>query len=279
MIRRLFQVLMVVSVAFVATPITSSSAPATVYGFEECAEGWTVRESREDPADDPGEWKPSPTGNPDGSPLQAFRTFPYPFAAQAGDPEAVSYEAWLTSPVHTFGSASKITYYIKHNLETVPPGLPVTGGDFIYVMLSTNGGGSFKKVDTIQGLSTGFVKKEVTVPAGQVVLQFHLYSDNNTSGEGGTGGEVAIDDVVFPAPRPAGTTCDGGGTPKCTKTGNSEANTINGTSGPDRLCGKGGKDKLYGKGGKDVLVGGKGRDLCVGGKGQDTFKGCEVERQ
>lgn len=259
----------------------AGAAPATTYGFEECAEGWTVEESRDDPADDTGEWKPSTPGNPDGTPLQAFRTFPYPFAAQAGDPEAVSYEAWLTSPVHSFGGSSKIVYYIKHNLETVPPGLPVTGGDFLYVELSTDGGETFEKKDTIQGLSTGFVKHEVTVPeAGDVVLQFHLYSDNNTSGEGNTGGEVAIDDVVFPTPRPASATCEGGGgEPKCTESGNRKGNTIRGTGGADRLCGKGGKDKLYGKAGKDVLVGGRGNDTCIGGRGKDTFKGCETKRQ
>ena len=284
MIRKLLPLVGAALVALLISPMMATTAPATTYGFEECAEGWTVEESREEAADDPGEWKPSPPGNPEGSPLQAMRTMPYPFAAQAGDPEAVSYEAWLKSPVHTFSGASKITYYIKHNLETVPPDLPVEGGDFIYVERSINGGQTFKRVDTIQGLSTGFVKKEVNVPSGggQVQIQFHLYSDNNTSGEGNTGGEVAIDDVVFPTPRPANTTCEGGGgeEPKCTKTGDGKANTLRGTDGADRLCGKGGNDKLYGKGGKDVLLGGKGRnDVCVGGAGKDTFKGCEEKRQ
>ena len=283
MIKRLMRALPVALAVLLVTPMWGSTAPATTYGFEECPEGWTVRESREDPLDDPGEWKPSTPGNPEGSQLRAFRTKPYPFAAQAGDPEAVSYEAWLKSPVHSFGGPSKISYWISHNLETVPPDLPVTGGDFLYVELSTDGGRTFKKVQTIQGLSTGFVKKEVSVPSGgQVVLQFHLYSDNNTSGEGNSGGEVAIDDVVFPAPRPSSATCGGGGTtPKpCTKSGNAKANEIRGTSGPDKLCGKGGNDKLYGKGGKDTLLGGKGsNDVCIGGPGRDTFKGCEKKKQ
>ena len=290
MTKRLIQGLTVAMAALLTTPLWASTAPATSYGFEQCAEGWTVKESREDPLDDPGEWKPSPPGNANGTPAQAFRTKPYPFAAQNGNPDEVSYEAWLKSPIHTFGGASKISYYISHNLETVPPNLPVTGGDFLYVEVSTDGGRTFKKVDTIQGLSTGFVKKEISVPSGgSVQIQFHLYSDNNTSGEGNTGGEVAIDDVVFPAPRPAGTTCDGsggggggggGGTPtKCTKTGNNKANTIRGTAGPDKLCGKGGKDKLYGKAGKDALLGGKGFDTCIGGPGKDTFKGCEKKKQ
>ena len=267
-------------VALMATPMWGSTAPATSYGFEECTEGWTVRESREEPLDDPGEWKPSNPGNPEGTPLQAFRTKPYPFAAQNGDPEAVSYEAWLTSPVHSFGGPSRISYYISHNLETVPPDLPVTGGDYVEVERSTNGGQTWKVVQKIQGLSTGFVKKQISVPtAGQVQIRFHLYSDNNTSGEGNSQGEVAIDDVVIPAPRPSSATCGGGTTPTCTKSGNAKANTIRGTSGPDRLCGKGGNDKLYGKGGKDTLIGGPGRDTCVGGPGRDTFKGCETKKQ
>ena len=281
MIKPLMRALPLALVTLLITPTWVSSAPAATYGFEECAEGWTVEESREDPLDDPGEWKPSNPGNPDGTPLRAFRTKPYPFAAQAGDPEAVSYEARLKSPVHSFGGPSKISYYISHNLETVPPDLPVTGGDFLYVERSINGG-PFRKVATIQGISTGFVKKEISVPsAGNVQIQFHLYSDNNTSGEGNSGGEIAIDDVVFPAPKPASAACEGGGggTP-CTKTGNAQPNTIRGTSGPDKLCGKAGNDKLYGKGGKDTLLGGKGgNDTCIGGPGRDTFKGCENKQQ
>lgn len=282
MTKILMRALPIALVALMATPMWASTAPATTYGFEECAEGWTVEESREEPLDDPGEWQPSNPGNPEGTPLRAFRTKPYPFAAQNGDPSAVSYEAWLKSPIHSFGGASKITFYISHNLETVPPDLPVTGGDFLYVELSTDGGQSFRKVRTIQGISTGFVKKEIPVPTGgQVQLQFHLYSDNNTSGEGNSGGEIAIDDVVFPAPRPGSATCEGSPPPpKCTKSGNAKANSIRGTSGPDRLCGKAGNDTLRGKGGKDTLLGGKGNnDTCIGGPGKDTFKGCEKKKQ
>jgi hypothetical protein len=281
MTRRLILGLATALMAFMMTPMAASTAPATSYGFEECAEGWTVTESREEPLDDPGEWKPSPPGNPEGSPLQAFRTQPYPQAAQNGNPEEVSYEAWLTSPVHSFPGASKISFYVKHNIETVPENPVVTGGDFLYVELSTNGGDTWQKKATINGISTGFVKKEVNVPtAGEVQLRFHLYSDNNTSGEGNSGGEIAIDDVVFPAPRPTSATCEGGGGgTKCTKSGNAESNTIRGTDGADRLCCKGGGDKLYGKGGKAVLLGGKGKDTCIGGPGKDTFKSCETKRQ
>lgn len=279
--KRLMPLVGIALAGLMITPMWATTAPATTYGFEECAEGWTVTESRNDPADDPGEWKPSPPGNPGGTPLQAFRTQPYPFAAQAGDPEAVSYEAWLTSPVHSFGGASKISFFVKYDIEFVEPNPVVTGGDFLYVERSMNGGETFKKVKTFQGVSEGFVKHEVRVPAaGQVVLRFHLYSDNNVSGESGAAGEIAIDDVVFPTPRPAGTTCEGGGGEQCTKSGDGKANTIRGTDGPDRLCGKGGNDKLYGKGGRDTLLGGKGRnDVCVGGGGKDTFKGCEEKRQ
>lgn len=273
-------------IGFLIAPISGSTAPATTYGFEECAEGWVVTESRQHEADTAGEWKPSSPGNPDGSPVQAFRTQPYPVAAQAGDPTAESYQAWLTSPTHTFAAPGKIAYTIKHDLETVPESpLPIEGGDFIYVMLSTNGGSTYTKVDTISGLSPVFAAKEVTVPkAGQVKLQFHLYSDNNTSGQTGSAGEVAIDDVVFPTPRPSSATCEGGEEPPpttkpCTKSGNGGNNTLQGTAKADKLCGKGGKDTLYGKGGKDVLVGGPGNDKCYGGPGRDTFKGCETKKQ
>jgi hypothetical protein len=287
--KRLSMGLIMALAGFLLVPIMGSeAAPAPAeYGFEECAEGWKVTESRDEPTDDPGEWKPSSPGNPDGTPLQAFRSQPYPFAAQNGNPDEVSYEMWLTAPVHTFAAPGKITYSVKHNTETVPPGLPVTGGDFLYAQVKVNGG-DWEDKKTYKGLSNGYpalwVADEISVPAGQIEFRFYFYSDNNTSGEGNSGGEVAIDDVAFDAPRPAGATCEGGGgnpppAKKCTKSGNNKANTINGTGKADRLCGKGGNDKLYGKGGKDVLDGGPGKDKCYGGPGKDTFKSCETKKQ
>lgn len=286
MSKRLTLGLVVGLMAFLLAPTAGSTAPApATYGFEECAEGWVVSESRDEPSDDPGEWKPSSPGNPDGTPLQAFRTQPYPFAAQNGNPEEVSYEAWLTSPVHTVTTAGDITYMIKHNTETVPPGLPVEGGDFVYAELSVDGG-PWQEKETYSGLSDGYpalwISGTIAAPEGQVQLRFRLYSDNNTTGEGNSGGEVSIDDVEFPAARPTGTNCGDEPPPagKCTKSGNSKANTLRGTNKADRLCGKGGNDKLYGKGGKDVLNGGPGKnDVCYGGPGQDTFKGCETKKQ
>ena len=128
MTRRMILGLSVALFAFLLAPTTASTAPAPAnYGFEECAEGWVVTESREEPLDDAGEWKPSSPGNPEGTPLQAFRSQPYPFAAQNGNAEEVSYEMWLTSPVHTVTTPGNITFSLKHNIETVPPGLPVTG--------------------------------------------------------------------------------------------------------------------------------------------------------
>ena len=280
-----------VLMTFLLAPTTASTAPAPAnYGFETCAEGWVVTESREEPNDDTGEWKPQSPGNPDGTPLQAFRSQPYPFAAQNGNPDEVSYEMWLTSPVHTVTTPGDITFALKHNIETVPPGLPVSGGDFLYAELKVNGG-AWQQKETYSGVSEGYpalwTTGTVAAPAGQVQLRFYFYSDNNTSGEGNSGGEVAIDDVTFPANRPANATCEGGGgnpppppPKKCTKSGNSKNNTLNGTKKADNLCGKGGNDKLYGKGGNDVLNGGPGnKDKCFGGPGKDTFKGCETKKQ
>lgn len=280
-----------VLMTFLLAPTTASTAPAPAdYGFEECAEGWVVTESSSDPGYDTGEWAPKPPGNPDGTPLQAFRSQPYPQALQNGNPEEVSYEMWLTSPVHTVAAPGDITFSVKHNIETVPPNPVVSGGDFLYAELKVDGGG-WQKKETFNGVSEGYpaLWRNVTIaaPAGQVQLRFYFYSDNNTSGEGNSGGEVAIDDVSFPANRPAGTTCAGGGggnqpppPKKCTKSGNSKPNTINGTAKADHLCGKGGNDKLYGKGGNDILNGGPGnKDKCFGGPGKDTFKGCETKKQ
>ena len=278
MMKKLVPGLILALTAFLMVPMAKSAAPVpAAYGFEICDEGWTIEESSADPVG--GEWGRLPPGANNSQYAEGI--VPYPQAAHPGDPEAVSYETWFTSPVHTFAAPGTINYWLRHNLETVQP--PLEGGDFLYVELSKNGG-AFESVKTFQGLAPAYTEQEVVVPsAGQWRLRYHLYSDNNTTGEANSGGYVYVDDITFDAPRPASATCDTEPPPPgsdCTKSGNANDNTIRGTSKADKLCGKGGNDRLVGKAGKDVLVGGPGNnDTCIGGKGADTFKGCETKTQ
>jgi Ca2+-binding RTX toxin-like protein len=275
MIKKLVLGLSLALSGFLMVPVAQSAAPVPAsYGFEICNEGWTVTESSDENVG--GEWDRSPPGANNSQ--YASGIIPYPQGLTPDDPEAVSYEAFFLSPVHTFAAPGTITYWLRHNLETVQP--PLEGGDFLYVELSKNGG-AFEEVETFQGLSPTFTEQQIVVPSsGQWQLRYHLYSDNNTSGEGGSGGYVFVDDIVFEAPRPASATCDPPPADNCTKSGNGNDNTLRGTAQADKLCGKGGNDKLYGKGGKDVLNGGRGNnDKCYGGPGQDTFKGCETMEQ
>ena len=274
MIKKLVPGLILALITSLIVPWVGSAAPAsTTYGFEECNEGWKVEEN--DPNAPGGDWTRTPPG--DGSTM-AFRIFPYPIGG-AGSP-GDTYETMLVAPVHSIaGGNIKIAYSLAHNTEATY--------DFLHFETSTNGT-SWDIRKTYDGLSEAFptfIKEEVTFahPGGRLYARFRLTSDQLVSGNGNDG-QVAVDDVTFPAARPAGAGCGGGGgddppPPKCTKSGNGNNNTLRGTAKADRLCGKGGKDRLYGKGGKDVLLGGRGKDTCIGGPGKDTFKSCETKKQ
>jgi hypothetical protein len=286
-------------VGVLAVPILSSRAadPSVTYTFEDCDDGFTIAETATEPVG--GRWERSAPGNPTSS--MAFRILAYPQAASPDNPERESYETTLTSPSHNVSGPASIKYFLFYNVETE---VENQGGDYVIAEVSIDGGKNWTSPagHKFSGVSTGFEEHEITgLQLGsdaKLRFRIRLYSDNLISGEGGSQGQIAVDDITISANRPKAAACGGEPGPEpspsptagaCTKSGNGKANTIKGTNGPDILCGKGGKDVLKGLKGNDRLKGGPGPDLlnggpgskdtCIGGDGKDTFKNCETKKQ
>lgn len=271
------------------SPVSTAGAE-TIYTFETCEEGWTVEENF---ADAPGgDWMRSAPG--DGSAF-AMRIFPY--AVGAGSPGDL-YEVQLIAPVHSIaGGNITVSYALAYNTEA--------GFDYVHFETSTNDTDWVGR-KTYDGLSEGFptfIKEEVSFnhPGGRLYSRFRLTSDQLISGNGNDG-SVAVDDVTYPAARPAGASCDGEPPPPppedtCDKSGTGGNDNLKGTNKADTICGKGGNDRIEGLGGNDILKGQAGRDtliggpgndrllgskgkgdVCKGGGGRDTYKGCEQEK-
>lgn len=180
----------------------ASVGRSVTYTFEDCAEGWTVAESDDNPSG--GTWERADAAHPKRPGAVAFRIGPpYPIGNGTGDPPLIGadvYEATLTSKMHSFGAGTAaISYSANFDLDE--------GGD--YLILEYSRGKRWVTIDRVTGLSGSFGDRVATFKATRkpVRLRFRLVSDALRSGTTGVGGFVAVDHLTVTAGRPAGSAC------------------------------------------------------------------------